>query len=216
MEAGYVKKVQEHGDDGKFLSSEMFVRESIDIPWPDQPLTEKPSTVNPSTEKPSTVNPSLQKKEYTKEIVEQSNESTNNETLQLEIEVEDTTAQDVSRIWDAWVSSRIKHNRKSTPPKFTEKRKKLIRSRLEDYSVEDLILAVTGWRLSDFHCGHNEGGKVYNSLDLLLRDEDKIEQFISYHSKPPSKQTITEKWSDPDRKTKSGTIVLNNMEQENE
>lgn len=215
MEAGYVKKFQEHGDDGKFLSSEMFVRESTNIPWPDEPLTEKPSTVNPSTEKPSTVNPLLQKKDNTKELVEQSKEKTNSETLELEleIEVEDQTESLVNEIWDAWVSSRLKHNSKAQPPKFTKKREKLIRDRLEDYSAEDLVLAVTGWRLSDFHCGQNDQGKVYNGIELLLRDEEKIEQFIGYHSKPPSKQTITEKWSDPNRKTKSGTMVLNNMEQ---
>lgn len=130
----------------------------------------------------------------------------------LELKISETSvSDDYKTVWDAWVKSRLDFTKGSRTPKETPKRKKLINNALKEFSVEDLVLAVTGWTKNSFHRGENSDGKVYNSLELLLRDTEKIEQFIGYHDKAPSKQTISEKW-ERNGKTPSGTIILDNTE----
>ena len=201
MNAGYVKRVQGHDDDGRFLAAEMLVRESTDIPWPEEtPLTEKPLTVNPSTEKPSTVNPQLQKKEDTKD---RDGESTEKEKTA-------TFTSQAREIWDEYVESLKRFDPSKRKPVFTDARmRKIIDMLHRGYSVEDLKLAVTGWEYSDFHRGDNDGGKVYNTLELLLRNDEKIDQFIGYHDRTPqinSRRTISEKWGVSQTKTPDGNL----------
>ena len=59
------------------------------------------------------------------------------------------------------------------------KRRTLIQRRLDDgYTVEQLHAAIDGCHRSEFHSGDNPRGKKYQSLELILRDEDHVEQFI--------------------------------------
>jgi hypothetical protein len=61
---------------------------------------------------------------------------------------------------------------------LSDKRQKLIAARAkEGFDVEDLVDAARGWRRSKFHCGANEGGKVYNSVELIFRDAAHVEAF---------------------------------------
>jgi hypothetical protein len=56
---------------------------------------------------------------------------------------------------------------------------KLIRSRLEDgFAMRELIDAIHGCHMSPFHCGDNDRGQRYQSLDLILRNADKVTQFL--------------------------------------
>lgn len=74
---------------------------------------------------------------------------------------------------------------------FSTKRRRLIESALKDYPIEDLLDAVRGWSKSPFHCGNNESVKVYNSIELILRDAEHIEQFRDLWRDPPSARPIT-------------------------
>ena len=63
--------------------------------------------------------------------------------------------------------------------KFDDKRKKLIISRLKDYSADDLILAIDGCKMSGYHMGENEQRTTYNELSLIFRNSEKIEYFMN-------------------------------------
>jgi hypothetical protein len=71
-----------------------------------------------------------------------------------------------------------------------DKRKKKIKERLaEGYTVEQLKNVINGCKCSAYHMGHNEGGKIYDSIDLLFRDAEHVDRFISYFEKPPIPKT---------------------------
>jgi len=60
-----------------------------------------------------------------------------------------------------------------------EKEKGRIRARLKDgYSLEDLKAAIDGCHRSPFHCGENDGGKKYQTLDLCVRSASHVAQFL--------------------------------------
>ncbi|MBD9356810.1 helix-turn-helix domain-containing protein [Methylomonas albis] len=58
------------------------------------------------------------------------------------------------------------------------KRKSVIAKALKSYTTEQIKAAITGCAKSAWHMGKNDKGKVYDSLDLILRNADKIEGFI--------------------------------------
>lgn len=67
--------------------------------------------------------------------------------------------------------------------KLDAKRRKLIANALKlGYSVDDLKQAVDGCGCSSFHQGKNDRGIVYNGLELILRNADKIDNFMSLAS----------------------------------
>ena len=68
------------------------------------------------------------------------------------------------------------YHQRSRPGK---KETKLIGSRLaEGYSVGDLISAIDGCHRSPYHCGDNESGSRYQSLELIVRDAKHVQQFL--------------------------------------
>ena len=65
-------------------------------------------------------------------------------------------------------------------------RKKKIQAALKHYGVADLLKAIDGCARSAFHMGANENGMKYNSIELIFRNSEKIEQFIGFLDKPPN------------------------------
>jgi len=66
--------------------------------------------------------------------------------------------------------------------KMNEWRK--ISQRLRDgYSVDDLKLAIDGCHKSRWHQGDNDRNQRYDSLELVVRDASKVNQFIELASK---------------------------------
>lgn len=66
------------------------------------------------------------------------------------------------------------------------KRTRLIAAALKlGYSVADLKRAIDGCRVSPFHMGQNEKGTKFNGLDLIMRNAEKIDQFIAFADAPP-------------------------------
>lgn len=73
---------------------------------------------------------------------------------------------------------------------LTEKRKKKIEARLEQgYSVDDIKLAITNCSKSDYHMGKNERGTIYNDIELICREPEKLDRFITMNTQAQSKQT---------------------------
>lgn len=46
------------------------------------------------------------------------------------------------------------------------------------YTVDDLRLAIVGCRVSGFHQGENKSGETYDDIELICRDETKIDKFL--------------------------------------
>lgn len=64
--------------------------------------------------------------------------------------------------------------------KFDKKRQRIIECAFAlDYSIEDLKLAIDGCAKSPWHMGDNPYKKKYDSIGLIFRDADKIEEFIA-------------------------------------
>ena len=65
--------------------------------------------------------------------------------------------------------------------RMDDRRAKIIISRLKDgYSKDDLKLAAFGCANSRFHQGENERHQVFDSVELIYRSADKVDQFVRY------------------------------------
>ena len=85
----------------------------------------------------------------------------------------------VNQVFDHW-KSRLNHPRSS----LDNPRKTKIKNALKNYSVDQLIEAVDGCAKSPYHMGQNDNGKVYDSIDLIFRNADKIDDFIKTNQTP--------------------------------
>lgn len=67
---------------------------------------------------------------------------------------------------------------------LTKERKAKILARLKNgYSVDDIKLAITNIRRSSFHCGENEKGKVYATIEFICRNAAKLEEWMNFQPK---------------------------------
>lgn len=100
---------------------------------------------------------------------------------------------DIAVVFDAWIEVAQRTERTVLSPK----RRRLIRQALAQYPLDDVLDAVRGWLFSDFHCGENPGRKVYNEIELLLRDAEHIEQFrdLARRARPEPGRRVPESWS---------------------
>lgn len=90
---------------------------------------------------------------------------------------------DVRQVFESWIGSLGKD-----PDKYRldNKRRSLITRALDQYSLDDVLAAVVGWKQSAFHRGNNERGKIYNDLSLILRDAEHIERFRDMQRDAPT------------------------------
>lgn len=94
---------------------------------------------------------------------------TNKETLK------ETFKENIYVVFEFW-----KATFNSPKTVLTEKRKKKIEARLEQgYSVEDIKKAILNCSKSDYHMGKNDRGTVYNDIELICREPEKLDRFIS-------------------------------------
>lgn len=80
-------------------------------------------------------------------------------------------------IWDHYVTTMWVKGRK---PLLTPEREALIRRSVSRYGVADVKAAITGCAHSEWHMGGNPQGKKYNSIELILRNAQKIEFFLEF------------------------------------
>lgn len=78
------------------------------------------------------------------------------------------------RVFGFW-REHMKHPRAA----LDAKREKAITARLRDgYSVEDLVLAVKGCRLTPHNMGKNDRNTVFDDIELICRDAAHVDRFI--------------------------------------
>ena len=107
----------------------------------------------------------------------------------------------VKEVWAAYLEAldayrRGKNGGKSKPPVFSDKRAALIKKQLKTYPVDDLKAAVQGVFLSPYHCGENQDGTEYLTLEIALsvnRQRTNVEKFRDLHLRggPPQQRTPT-------------------------
>jgi len=82
---------------------------------------------------------------------------------------------EIDEVFDYW---RKVMNRSRS--KIDKKRISKLNAALEHgFSVDELKKAVDGAKKSPFHRGNNDRGVIYDSIDLIFRNPEKIEAFIS-------------------------------------
>ena len=63
--------------------------------------------------------------------------------------------------------------------KLDDKRTKAIQKALQNYSVEDIKLAIDGCANTPHNMGINANGQIYDDIGLILRDSAHVERFIN-------------------------------------
>lgn len=196
-QAGYIRRGVERRENGTIAAHVIEVRDSLTTSWPDCSF--------PHVDDPDVVQPDVDNR------LQQSTHSTKD----TETEDTETEPSDRDRVWQAYLDGLGSFRKGTRLPKFSHARKQLIDRRLQNYSADDLVLAVTGWLKSPFHRGENDGGKVYNTIELLLRNDEKIDQFISYHdARPPQDKQAVNQAHRPEQAPRTISVIQLGGEQE--
>ena len=104
-------------------------------------------------------------------------------------------ADDLTTVFNYWCH----RMQKGVQTKFSTKRRKAVQARLkEGRTVDDLKRAIDGCASSLFHMGQGpkSDGTVYDDLELICRNNEKVEQFMQIYEKPPGQQVAANGTSD--------------------
>lgn len=118
-----------------------------------------------------------------------------------------SVSEKIAKVWDSYtqVCERCQLGKK----RFTPERRELIRRRLNEWSVEELVKAIEGLEFSDFHRGKNERRKAYDSIELILRDAKHIEQFTRYNETiVDPKKRVNDAWGRERPQTNRGKVIV--------
>lgn len=63
--------------------------------------------------------------------------------------------------------------------KLSPKRMAKIKARLKEYSVAQIKEAIDGCKKSGWHMGQNKDKKKYNDIELICREPEKVDAFLS-------------------------------------
>lgn len=94
-----------------------------------------------------------------------------------------------------------------TTSKLDDKRRKIIREALQNYSEAAVCQCISGYQNSPHHTGQNDRATVYDSIELFLRDAKHIDAGLKFYTNPPrtdlseaTRRTIaqTEDWQPPE------------------
>jgi hypothetical protein len=169
--SGYLVKQQKRSGAGKFAENDWLV-------YSEKQLADESNTADGSTVtgKPVNGEPAA-----TKETSIQSKQDTKETLKELSVSAKhDETVKNIFAIWCEKMNS--------PRSRLDANRKRLIVNALKKYTENDLVAAITGCAMSPFHMGMNPDGKKYNGLDLILRNAEKIEQFIGFSTNPPAQR----------------------------
>lgn len=83
----------------------------------------------------------------------------------------DKFAEQIKEVFQHWKSTMGKDGK----VKLTKKRESAVRARLSDgFSVAELCKAIDGCKVSPYHQGDNPAGTVYDDLELICRDDVRV------------------------------------------
>ena len=84
----------------------------------------------------------------------------------------------ISQVYEYWLSE-MRPGRTRVPA-LDDKRRLKVASAIADYGALECMRAIDGCKRSDFHMGRNKQNKKYDDLELIFRDQDHIERFLSF------------------------------------
>jgi hypothetical protein len=87
---------------------------------------------------------------------------------------------EIQLVFEEWLKhckKRDGESRRGPQPRLSPERARDIGAALHDYGLETCIDAVLGCSQSSWHMGDNPQGKQYNDIELIFRNEQKIESF---------------------------------------
>ena len=103
---------------------------------------------------------------------------------------------------------------KTPKHKPTPGRMKAIKSRLKDFSVDDLKTAIIGCTRSSHHMGNNPRsnpeGKIYDDLTLIMRNPENVNRFMGYASNVTMddvRESQVEEWINATDEPMSGDAI---------
>lgn len=106
-----------------------------------------------------------------------------------EIQIDFDLTEKTSEVFDFWKQT----FGKTGTVKLTAKRKKNIHARLkEGYSLEDIKAAIVGCSNSEFHMGKNQDCKIYDDIELICRNGEKLESFRDAQRVAPQAQEYSD------------------------
>ncbi len=111
---------------------------------------------------------------------------TPSEAVSVSVSVSEAKNKDMSAmptVVDVFEHWKLTHNHPRSV--LDVKRKKLIKSALNNYSVADLCQSITGYLKSPHHMGMNEANTIYDDIELMLRDAKHIDAGIRFDSNSP-------------------------------
>jgi len=88
----------------------------------------------------------------------------------------------ISEVYEYWLQ--LMRPGRTRVPALDAKRRLKVASAIADYGAAECMRAIDGCKRSDFHMGRNKQRKKYDDLELIFRDQDHIERFLSYSSEP--------------------------------
>ncbi len=145
------------------------------IPAPDLPSASPskavliPDSLNPESRTPDSLNPEPDPRSLKPE-----------KTL---VELKPDDAKEIFEYWQKVMN----HPRAA----FDNKRKTLIKKCFKHYSVDDLKKAIKGCSITPHNMGENKEGRVYDSIELILRDAKHIDDYMRNADKPPASGVTT-------------------------
>lgn len=99
------------------------------------------------------------------------------EVVRKALEVPDA---EVQLVWRAWLHAHASGGR-GKPHKLSADRYDTIRAGIVKFGLQQCIKAMYGILYSDWHMGNNPGTKVYNSIELILRDGWRVNRFVNMY-----------------------------------
>lgn len=99
---------------------------------------------------------------------------------------------DIKVVFYAWCEHANKDPKRT---KMDSKRVRAIKWALKNYPLEEVLLAVEGWKHLPFYRGENKDRRVYNDLTLLLRDSQRVEMFRDAARNPGASLSAPQTWS---------------------
>lgn len=112
--------------------------------------------------------------------------------------IKECKKEDINHVFAYWQKT-FDHSR----AKLTQDRKTKIAARLRDYSLDDLKRTIDGCKASAYHMGENDQGKVYDTIELLFRNGDKVESFWEYAAESGAKAWLKQKQKEKGKEQKN-------------
>ena len=99
-------------------------------------------------------------------------------TQQQRQKAEKVPEAEVNAIYEYWCT--VMRPGRTRVPGLDVKRSLKVAAAIADYGVDECKAAIDGCAASDFHMGRNKQKKRYDDLELIFRDQDHVERFLSY------------------------------------